>query len=137
LKSVKTGCLVIFAILSGLILLGSRLENSQPSADTLPELVSDAKAALRMDLENPEVSELHYFRETGIVCGLVNHRESAIGRAPFAYSHQLGLTVAPVWGKNEPEEINKRYGCNFLPIAYTNDWKSPFWGGDAGDFYEP
>lgn len=130
----QTGCLGIAAILVGLMFIGSRIPHEQPPASSP---LDDAKAAIRMKLENPEVRELHYLEAEGVVCGQVKHDESRIGFAPFAYSHRLGLSVAKVWGLNEPEELNKQYGCSFLPIAYADEWKSPFWGGQPGDIYDP
>jgi len=130
----KMGCVGIAAIFVGLMFIGAQIPHERPYSSSPLE---DAKAAIRLKLENSEVRELHYFEAAGVVCGQVKHDKSDVGFAPFAYSHKLGLSVAKVWGRNEPEELNKQYGCSFLPIAYSDEWKSPFWGGPRGDIYEP
>lgn len=120
------------AFLAGLSYLG---QNIQKDSDTGSPPLDDMRSAIRMNLKNAEIGELHYLASQNAVCGLVKHDASQVGRAPFAYSHQLGLTVASKWGGGEPEQLNKLYGCSFLPIAYVEEWKLPFWGGERGTFY--
>ncbi len=130
-KVVGIAAIPLFGLLS---VLGGRINESIPP-ESPP--VDDAKAAIRMKLQAPEISEVHYLASAGVVCGLVNHAKSEVGRAPFAYSHKLGLSVAPVWGRNEPQKLNKLYGCSFLPVAYVDEWTSPFWESEQGDAYWP
>lgn len=125
------------AIFIGIPFIGASIQApAVPTAPT-PALVNDARAAMRSDLKFAQVKEVHFLSGEGSVCGLVIHAESEIGWVPFAYSHKLGLSVAQVWGRREPENLNKRYGCQFLPLAYTDEWKTPFWGGERGDLYMP
>lgn len=135
MKAIKIVGIALIALVVALYSLGSSMP--EPDKATNSSTLSDAKAAINMELNNPELSELHYLVSENVVCGLVNHDNSEIGKGPFAYSHKLGLSVAKVWGRNEPEKINKLYGCSFLPIAYVDEWKSPFWGAKRGDIYEP
>lgn len=139
----KQGCavvsLVICAIAIGLAILGEKISSQAdaPHTDNMA-LLDDAQAALAMKLRNASTRELHVLTKNQVICGQVNHDESEVGFAPFAYNHSLGLSVAKVWGKGEPERLNRDYGCKFLPLAYTNEWTKPFWGGQPdGDTYIP
>lgn len=139
----KQGCAVVLvaicAIVIGLVTLGEQISSQADARRTdNMALVDDAQAALAMKLRNVHTRELHLLAKNQVICGQVNHDESEVGFAPFAYSHSLGLSVANVWGKGEPERLNRDYGCKFLPIAYTDEWTKPFWGGPPdGDTYIP
>jgi hypothetical protein len=91
-----------------------------------------AEAALRRVLQDPWVREIHFFPDQQLVCGQVKHAKSEWGFTPFAYSDRLGLTVSNNWNKEATESINRRYGCEFLTLAYSERWKSLFWGGEPG-----
>ena len=139
----KKGCAFLaVAIVAGVIVLanlGAKVSSQIGDNDTdHAEFVSDAKAALSMKLRNPRTRELHLLARHQVLCGQVKHDYSKVGFVPFAYSHAIGLTVAEVWGKGEPEQLNRDYGCEFLPIAHSEEWNRPFWGGQPdGDTYIP
>lgn len=130
----KVAAIGIGTSVTGLALIGSNVRVQD--RHELPSPFGEAKDALRVELVAPEVKELHYFAKTDLVCGLVKHKEAEVGIVPFAYTRKLGLAVAPVWGRDEPEKLNRRYGCDFLPLAYSDRWVSLFWGGAMGDSYQ-
>jgi hypothetical protein len=122
------------AIVIGLSQIGADVSTQEPQPSVSPPL-DDARAAIRSKLKLAAIKEVHLISPGGTVCGLINHKGSKVGWAPFAYNHELGLAVAEVWGLKQPENLNKLYGCHFLPLAYTDEWKTPFWGGEGGDEY--
>lgn len=130
----KNGCAIVGLILVAAIYslgkLGEGLSEAADSPSIEQSLIEDAHAALNTDTIVPPTKELHYLSERKVLCGLVNYPES-IGWTPFAYSHSLGLKVAKVWGNGEYENLNRLYGCSFLPMAYVKEWKKPFWGSSS------
>ena len=132
---IKNGCVIVGLVIVGSVYglgrLGAGVSDAAESPSIQKSIIDDAHAALDMQTHNPTTKELHYLSNKKVLCGLVKHDDSEVGAAPFAYSHSLGLTVAKVWGKGEPEELNRLYGCSFLPIAYVKEWQKPFWGNSS------
>lgn len=124
------GGLVIAASFYGLGQLGAGVSDGNVGPSIQLSIMEDARAELSTGTSTPPTKELHYLSERKVLCGLVNYPES-IGWTPFAYSHSLGLKVAKVWGNGEYENLNRLYGCSFLPMAYVKEWKKPFWGSSS------